>query len=1183
MTVPAHFITFLAAHAERQPDKVALRVSAGASSPDTFTEHGYAQLHRAVVALSLQLRAIAPPGERALILVPSGAEFITAFLACLHAGIIAVPAYPPRRNRNRERVVSIHDNAEPALILTTTAFEGHVREALPDTKARVIALAGANDHGRITEPACNRLHNPHGIAFLQYTSGSTGTPKGTVISHANLLANLDAIQALFQHKPEHEVVTWLPPYHDMGLIGCLLTPLYRGMTVTLLSTDEFLRQPVRWLQVISSRQAQVSSGAPNFAWQLLAERVAEDDIAALDLSRWRVAFNGAEPVQARTLEQFAQRFVKCGFKAEAWLPCYGLAESTLLAAGRKTSSPTPSPIPVRVGKLGLPVSCGPPALDTRITIHHRETGALLEDGQEGEIHVRSPSVALGYWRNEAATAAAFPQAGTLRTGDLGSLRDDELYVTGRLKDLIIIRGRNLYPHDVETCVAACLPAALGANAIAAFEFTGNGSGTLGLLIEAPRTWVSGLRKENGEIATCVRSIREAVAESFEVAADLIAFVAPGEFPRTSSGKVQRSACREGVLTGSLPVIYRDQLTPMNNNTPASSTTADALIQWLRSFAARRLNSRLMDERRTVAPHVVLEFGNHGLFGLEVPRALGGAGLTTTDSLRVMEQLAAIDLTLALLVGLHNALGLRPVLRYGQPALRDELVPAMAGGRHLASFAISEPGAGSNPKAIETTAVRGNDGGWTIHGRKQWIGQASWAGTIVVIAKAQDVSGEHLGSVALAVPADAEGLSFGPEAMTMGMRGIVQVPVFFEDVKVDAARVLGEVGHGFEVAYDAMRIARVGLSALSLGAMKRCLQWMTTYASRRQVAGGRLADLPATQSRLAETVNATAAVEALLRAVCRWQDAGEALPEEVFLICKTTAPELLSEAADRAMQMLGARGYTENNSLTQLFRDARILRIFEGPTEALNASLGIRLRRGSDALCAWMEERQGKDAASVLRSLSEQHPTAHDVALGELASFHFLLWIVRQSDAGDCETIAWLEQRLRQLNAAACVPASVVVIDDLTARLEKEIGAFDQTLPGEDWDIDPLLRNTSVRTNEPVLVAVSPGAEPTWTATSLPAFTKIEPEAPAPNTVIEQWILDYLRSENLVNIPSLPRDATFTSLGIDSLGGASLGIEIDKTFGVRITDEMLYDYPTLQSLAAYVESRRAPDGVAPEPR
>ena len=225
-----------------------------------------------------------------------------------------------------------------------------------------------------------------------------------------------------------------------------------------------------------------------------------------------------------------------------------------------------------------PVSCGPPAKDTRITIHDRETGALLAAGQEGELQVHSPSVAAGYWNNPAATAAAFPQPGTLRTGDLGFLHDGELYVTGRVKDLIIIRGRNLYPNDIKTCVAALLPTATGANSIAAFEFSGNGSGSgaLGVLIEAPRAWVASVRKQDGEITSYVRRIREALAETFEVTADLIAFVAPGDFPRTSSGNVQRGASRDGVINGTLPVIHRDQLSSPNADIPTTAPDRTAV-------------------------------------------------------------------------------------------------------------------------------------------------------------------------------------------------------------------------------------------------------------------------------------------------------------------------------------------------------------------------------------------------------------------------------------------------------------------------------------------------------------------------------------------------------------------------------------------------------------------------------
>ena len=468
-----HFLHYLARHARKRPHKTALRCANGTGGTDQFEEWTFAQLHARVLAWFAVMQERARPGERVLLLLPSGEEFITSFLACLHAGLIAVPAYPPRRNRNRERVLSIHDNAAPALILTTTSFAPQVREALPDSQAMVLSVDGALPPPGGQNQWILPRHNSGHIAFLQYTSGSTGAPKGTIITHANLLANLAALQGLFQHEPEHEIVTWLPPFHDAGLMN-LLVPLFSGMTVTMLPPEEFLRSPIRWLQVISSRSAYVCAGAPNFAYQLLAERVTEDEIGLLDLSRWRVAFNGAEPVQSGTLKQFAQRFAVCGFRAGAWVPCYGLAENTLLAAGRRSSGILAGqcgsgilrasrtaletgifePAMDDDGNAPLLVSCGPPLLNTHITIHSPETGVLLTEDHIGEIQLHSPSVAAGYWRNKAATAAAFPIPGTLRTGDLGFLHKGEIYLTGRVKDLIIIRGRKLHPQDIETCLAA---------------------------------------------------------------------------------------------------------------------------------------------------------------------------------------------------------------------------------------------------------------------------------------------------------------------------------------------------------------------------------------------------------------------------------------------------------------------------------------------------------------------------------------------------------------------------------------------------------------------------------------------------------------------------------------------------------------------------------------------------------
>ncbi len=1153
-----HYCDSFAACARSFPHKPAIRISRGQTDADSFEEWGYSLLYSQVIALSLRLRAISATGERALLLVPSGAEFIIAFFACLHAGIIAVPAYPPRRNRNRDRVLGIFHDCRPGLILTTPAFSQAVTETLPETGASMILVEPDDEEPGIIS-SLPPLTSEGGIAFLQYTSGSTGTPRGTIITHPALMANLRAIHALSRHEPDHEVVTWLPPFHDMGLIGSVLMPLSLGMTLSLLTPEEFLRQPRRWLDVIASRPAQVTAGAPDFAYDLLASRLTAEDAAELDLSRWRIAFNGAEPIRRETLRKFNARFAPSGFRSAAWLPCYGLAETTLLASGIHGWQDA-------VSVADGPVSCGLAAHETTLSIRHAETGQTLPDGQEGEIYVRSPSVAAGYWENPSATAAAFPEPGTLRTGDIGFMRDGQLYVTGRLKDLIISRGRNLYPHDIEAAASTVIPGPGGANSIAAFEVPGtNGAApSLGLLIEAPRAWVSAHRRQPEALAPHCATLREAIAAAFEVTPTLIAFVAPGDFPRTSSGKVQRHAARSlAAASQDERVFYKDSGPAAAPADPGSLLirqmptpprhTADTLIQWLRSFARRRLNSQLMDERRTVAPHVVLEFGNNGLFGLQVPTALGGLGLGFADTYRVIEQLSAIDLSLSLMAGIHNGLGLYPLLHHAPPALRDALVPGMAAGRNLVSFATTEASSGSHAKSIQTTATGLANGSWSLSGRKQWIGLGSWAQTILVTARARSAKGEFGGSVFLAVAADTEGLTFGEEAITMGVKGIVQVPIQFENVIVPAGRELGTVGRGFDVAYDTMRVARVGLAACSLGAMKRCLQWMSTYASRREVAGGLLSSLPSSQARLANVLGAIAAVDALVRRVAGWMDADVTLPEEIYLVCKATAPEFLGEVADAAMQMLGARGYVENNGVAQMFRDARLLRIFEGPTEVINTALGQRLRRGQHALADFIARQGGFEAADQLRCLAGAHPDRDDTALGEIASLTCLHWLASEPGT-DAAAAPWLGERLR-LRSAARASAPAVEIAEVEQRLEREIGCTEQTLPGEDRLPDPLTRVSALLPRPETLLPLIPGPE-----AGEPVLKKLE-----------QGLIAFLKREGLGDHATIPSEASFPSLGVDSLAAASLAVEIEKTFRLRITDETLYDYKTLASLAAYIET------------
>jgi acyl-CoA synthetase (AMP-forming)/AMP-acid ligase II len=555
-------------HARYRAERLAYRFLREDGGSDTRT---FAQLDRRARALGSRVRDRAAFGERALLLYPPGLEFIEAFLGCLAAGVVAVPALPPRRNRNAGRLHAILESARPRLVLGT-------RQALAALEAGGVARLATDeiecgaDEG--WEPPAV---TPDTVAFLQYTSGSTGTPRGVVVTHGNIAANERALEAAFGHTPDSVVAGWLPPYHDMGLIGQLLQPLYVGFPAVLMSPVAFLREPVRWLRAITEYRA-TTAGAPNFAYDHCVQGISEELKKGLDLSSWAVAFNGAEPVRAETLDRFARAFAGVGFRPRAFLPCYGLAEATLLVSGGAAGR-VPRRVWLRGDSLeshrveeavpGTPgarpfVSCGAPGAGTRVLIVHPEARTECRHGEVGEVWVASDSVAGGYWGEGEATRETFHAhlAGTgegpfLRTGDAGFLLSGELYITGRLKDLIVVRGRNLYPQDVEAAVERALPFAR-ANTVAAVPVEGSGGERLGIVIEADRALVREARSGPGvpALEALLERVRRAVSDDFEVPVWAVALVRPGLFPRTSSGKVQRRACRSLLLAGRDEVVHR---------------------------------------------------------------------------------------------------------------------------------------------------------------------------------------------------------------------------------------------------------------------------------------------------------------------------------------------------------------------------------------------------------------------------------------------------------------------------------------------------------------------------------------------------------------------------------------------------------------------------------------------------
>ncbi|MBW4513023.1 MAG: fatty acyl-AMP ligase [Scytonematopsis contorta HA4267-MV1] len=533
----------------------------------------YAELDRQARVIAIKLRSMNVAGSRALLLYPPGLDFIAAFFGCLYAGVVAIPAYPPRANQNMSRLQSIVSDAQATLALTTTSLLDNINSSFAtNSEFQQLCWLATDSITSITSNLAEEWQEPSlsgsNLAFLQYTSGSTGTPKGVMVSHSNILHNLGLIKKSFADTPKSRGVSWLPPYHDMGLIGGVLQPLYVGAEMILMSPLAFMQKPLRWLKAISRFQV-TTSGGPNFAYDLCIRKTTPEQRASLDLSSWEVAFTGAEPIRAETLTQFVSTFADCGFRMEAFHPCYGMAETTLIVSGSVKSSP---PIISYLDGVALEknqvvavadkresttreiVSSGG-CLGQKVLIVEPESLTTCPDNQIGEIWVSSPSVAGGYWNNSELTQQTFQayvsdtgEGPFLRTGDLGFLKDGELFITGRIKDVIIIRGQNHYPQDIELTVEKSHPA-LKTGSGAAFTVEARGKEQLVIVQEIERNY---LRKLN--VNEVVGNISQAIAAEHGLQIYAAVLVKTGSIPKTSSGKIQRYACRTGFLNGTLNVV-----------------------------------------------------------------------------------------------------------------------------------------------------------------------------------------------------------------------------------------------------------------------------------------------------------------------------------------------------------------------------------------------------------------------------------------------------------------------------------------------------------------------------------------------------------------------------------------------------------------------------------------------------
>ncbi|MEH2574545.1 amino acid adenylation domain-containing protein [Bradyrhizobium sp. AZCC 1708] len=545
----------LRCHAALRSDRIALRFLEGDSVAEELT---FAGLDARIRSVAAYLQQLGGAGERAVILLPSGLDYAVAFYACLYSGVIAVPAYPPEGGAERYagRLNGILRDATPRFILTEAALVGAVEAALSErANIEIVAVdaipAALAAEWRETRPEADA------VAFLQYTSGSTSQPKGVCVSHANLTANEKAIEAVARGALDDVFVSWLPLYHDMGLIGGLLNPLFTGFTAVLMSPRNFLERPRRWLEAID-RHGGTISGGPDFAFALCADRISDETIDRLDLSRWKFAFSGSEFVRQTTLRRFGERFERAGFNRCALTACYGLAEATLLVTAGDLSTQTVSytldTAALAAGRVATAdqgtdlVACGRTVAGHVTRIMCIDGSAAAPADEVGEIWVAGPSVALGYWNNPEATQKAFVArdgARWLRTEDIGFVKDGTLIVTGRLKDLLIVRGQNVYPTDVEQAVEAEVET-VRSGRVAAFAVEIDGRESIGVAAEFSRTV---LKRERPE--ALAQGIGEAVLRQAQEYPAVIVLLNPQAMPLTTSGKLQRSACAAGWANNTL--------------------------------------------------------------------------------------------------------------------------------------------------------------------------------------------------------------------------------------------------------------------------------------------------------------------------------------------------------------------------------------------------------------------------------------------------------------------------------------------------------------------------------------------------------------------------------------------------------------------------------------------------------
>ncbi|MFN3191766.1 MAG: AMP-binding protein [Aureliella sp.] len=1185
------------------PDKTACTFLQNGHVSDELT---FGQLDQRAKTIAASLLQYANPGERAILSFHPGLEFIEAFLGCLYAGVVAVPAYTPKRNRNDHRLTAILRDCNPKAVLCKS-------ETLNDLKSSICCLPAECDLLAVDQMSQSGFFEPQNvqqtdIAFLQYTSGSTSAPKGVVVSQRNLVANQELMSKHWGFTQESLMVSWLPMFHDMGLIAGILAPLFGGFETVLMAPNDFLRNPVTWLQALSDYRATVT-GAPNFAWELCARRITDEEKNRLDLSHLKIASSGGETVRASTVENFSQQFKRCGFRADAFAPSYGMAESTLLISGvtfgkvpniLRVDSKTLEKGKIELAEQGTPiVSCGKVGPGTTAKIVDPNAACECSENEIGEVWLHGDSIAGGYFGKDSETKGCFQaklhgdSRNWLRTGDLGFFRDGEVYLTGRLKDVLIINGRNIYPQDIELLVEQQFDF-VGPNSVAAFAASADSENVV-VVIEGTRDIVASVRRE-GESSDKLRkllsqlnALSRTIRQTHDVVISEFVIVRPAAFPRTSSGKVQRRLAQRMYQDESHKQVTtwsqlrkldkqvestKSSAQPQSYSKPLATNTDDqwgSINGWLKDFASTH-NAFQADARKQFSARTLLDLGNRGLLGMFIPETYGGLGLSKTTAMKVFEQTAAIDLSLSVFLGIHNGLGVTPIVQHGSPTLKDQFLPEIAQGRCLVSFAVSESGSASNPLGIKTTARHGEHG-WEINGAKQWIGNADWAKLFVVFAKQLDENGLNNGSNAFVVRRDNPGLHVGPETNKLGMRGFVQNSVDFRSAYVSHDSLLGNAGDGFSIVSQAMTLGRLGITAQSAGVMKRCAQLMHRFASSRMIATGLLMEHPVTLVTFDELLAGIDCLETAYSSVAHMLDANKTVPGAISAALKVCGSNAAWKATDSLVQCLGARGYMEPNGAARMLRDARVLRIGEGTSEALLSFIGSTalhtdeipefLANDLNVTQAAEELRKAKETAQELGCTPSEALHAQSL-LGDVCCWLIMKALNRKSAL---ESLQWIESNLaaavERLHDLKRRHLGTPAIHARLAEIDKQIG-----------DVPVLASNSDLQVNlqfDSQLQKDFDSRSKSLGTANATRGANFQISSSSPEVAICREVCSTVRAHLSANSGHDDRfdhleSRSFAELGIDSLESQALLANLEKRFEIKLGDDALFEYSTPTQLS-----------------